>query len=112
MISSALALMLLMAPAADNTPTARRAYSACLNQFIAKTLDDKLEPTAFDSAVPTACTDKAEALRRAAVSAAVAAKRKSKDAEEMVSGDIEDYQANAKEMFREYKEKGVKPPLQ
>jgi hypothetical protein len=110
MIASVLAFTLAAAAAApDNTGSARKAYGACLDTFIIKGLDDKLEPDAFDTAVKAACTDKAEALRRAAVSAAVAAGRKSRDAEQMVAGDVEDYQINAKEMFREYKASNTKP---
>lgn len=109
MIASVLAFALLAAAAADNVRAARTAYGDCLESFTSKSLDEQLEPAAFDAAIGTACTDKVDALRRAAVSAAVAAKRKSKDAEEMVGGDIEDYQINAKEMFREYKANKTKP---
>lgn len=111
MLASVIALTLAAAAQDNPTTAARKAYGACLDTFIIKGLDEQLEPDAFDAALPTACTDKADALRRAAVSAAVAAKRKSKDAEEMVAGDLEDYQLNAKEMYREHKASKTKPTI-
>ena len=110
MISTALAFSLLITTAAaDGTPSARKAYSGCLHKFLVKGLDDKLEPDAFDAALAGACAAEAARLRQAAIDASVAAGRKRADAEEMVAGDIQDYQADAKEMFREYKEKGARP---
>ena len=110
MISSALAFVLVMtAAAADGTPAARKAYSACLEKFMAKGLDAQMEPEAFDAAVATACPAEASRLRQAAIDANVAAGRKRADAEDMVAGDIEDYQLNTKELYREFKETGARP---
>ena len=110
MISSALALILAMtAAAADGTPAARKAYSACLERFMAQRLDEKMAPEAFDAAIGTACAPEASRLRQAAMDAAKAQGRPAASAEEMVTGDMEDYQLNTKELFREFLESGARP---
>ena len=110
MISSAIALIMVMTAAApDATPSARKAYSACLEKFMVKGLDEKMEPAAFDTAVAGACSAEAARLRQAAIDANVAAGRKRADAESMVAGDIEDYQLNTRELFREFKDTGARP---
>lgn len=110
MISSALAFSLLLtAAAADGTSSARKAYSSCLDRFMAQGLDAKMAPEAFDAALATACSAEAARLRQAAIEATVAAGRKRTDAEEMVAGDIEDYQLNTKELYREYASTGTSP---
>ena len=109
MIASVIAAALLMVPASSPTAAQRKAYNACLEKFAIKEIEDKMEAAAFEASVATACANEQSSLRQAAVSTGVAAGRKKAELEEMISGDIEDYQANAKDIFLDFKQKGAKP---
>jgi hypothetical protein len=116
MIASVIAATLMMAPAMNAVAVHRKAYAAqrkayndCLEEFAIKGIESKMEIAAFESAVATACSGEATALRQAAVGSSKAAGRKPADGEEMVTDDIAEYQENAKFIFRDFKEKGSKP---
>jgi hypothetical protein len=116
MIASVIAATLMMAPATNAVAVHRKAYAAqrkayndCLEEFAIKGIESKMEVAAFESAVATACSGEATALRQAAVGTSKAAGRKPADGEEMVTDDIAEYQENAKYLFRDFKEKGSKP---
>jgi len=116
MIASVIAATLMMAPATNAVAVHRKAYAAqrkayndCLEEFAIKGIESKMEVAAFESAVATACSGEATALRQAAVGSSKAAGRKPADGEEMVTDDISEYQENAKYLFRDFKEKGSKP---
>ena len=108
MIASVIAAALLLVPASSPTAAQRKAYNACLEKFTIKGIEEKMEPAAFDASVATVCASELSSLRQAAVSTGMAAGRKKAELEEMISGDIEDYQANAKDMFLDFKQKGAK----
>jgi hypothetical protein len=108
MIASVIAAALLLVPASSPTAAQRKAYNSCLEKFTIKGIEEKMEAAAFEAAVGTVCANELSTLRQAAVSTGLAAGRKKADLEEMIAGDIEDYQANAKDMFRDFKEKGSK----
>ena len=107
MIAPALAFSFLLL--ANPTSAQRSAYNECLEKFTIKSIEDKLEEAAFETAVATACAAEAEALRKAALAADLAAGRKAADSADMISGDIEDYQANAKDLFADFKARAEKP---
>ena len=112
MISSVLGLaLLLFGGTGDPTTLARKGYVACLEQFLVKSLDEKLEPAAYDSSVVPACSAKENILRQAAISADVKAGMKRAASEQMIGEEIADHQATTKERFREYKEMNAKPTL-
>jgi hypothetical protein len=116
MIASVIAATLMMAPATNPVAVHRKAYAAqrkayndCLEEFAIKGIENKMEISAFDTAVSTACSGEVTALRQAAIGTSAAAGRKAADAEEMVTDDIAEYQENAKYLFKDFKEKGSKP---
>ena len=116
MIASVIAATLMIAPTTNPVAVHRKAYAAqrkayndCLEEFAVKGVENKMEIAAFESAIATACSGEASALRQAAVSTSAAAGRKPAEAEEMVTDDIAEYQENAKYLFRDFKKDGSKP---
>lgn len=109
MIASVIAAALLLAPSSSPIASQRKAYNSCLEQFTIKGIEEKMEASAFEAALPAACANEQNALKQAAVSTGLAAGRKKADLEEIVAGDIEDYQANAKDLFKDFKAKAEKP---
>ena len=101
MISVALAMM--MAGPATPVPAvklSREGYARCLKDLVRKSAEDKVEPTAFDSALAAACRDKEASFKAAMVGEQVSLGIKRTEAERSVLQDIEDYRSGAKEDFR------------
>lgn len=110
MISTALALMLATtAQASDPANVPRRSYNICLNQFMRSKLRDRLSPEEFDAAVESACTEQESALKTAIIQRSVALGDSRSVAERDAGLEIDDYQANAREMYREHKENNTLP---
>ena len=101
MISSALAMMLLVA-APDASGQARKDFARCINQFVKDGVEKKMEPGAFDGAIDSACKDKEAAFQAALVGGYVSTGVKRPEAERMVVEQIADYRITAKESFREF----------
>jgi hypothetical protein len=110
MISTALALMLVTAAqASDPTNVQRRSYNICLNQFMRSKLRDRLSPEEFDTAVEGACAEQEAALKNAIIQRNVGFGDSRAAAERDAGMEIDDYQGNAREMYREHKENNTLP---
>lgn len=105
-LSAVVAALLLASPTAPQ----RRAYNDCLEKFAVKSIEEKMETAAFEAAVATACASELNALKQAAVATGLKEGRKKADLEQIVAGDIEDYQLDAKDLFKDFKAKAEKPP--
>ena len=101
MISSALAMMLLVA-APDASGQARKDFARCINDFVKDGVEKKMEAAAFDGAVDAACKDKEANFRTALVGGYVSTGMKRPEAERVVVEQIADYRITAKEAFREF----------
>jgi hypothetical protein len=110
MISSVLALTLMTAAAqSDPVSVPRRSYNICLSNFMRTHLRQRTSETDFDAAVTGACQEQETALKTAIVQAAVRLGDSRAVAERDAAAEIEDYRANAREMFREHKENNSMP---
>lgn len=99
MISLALASMLLAAsPAAP--AQSREGYARCLKDFIRTSLQHKMEPAAFDTAIASACQDKQALFKSAMVASQVAEGMKRPASEKAIGEEIADYLLMAKEEYR------------
>ena len=99
MISLALATMLMTA--APGAPTqSREGYARCLKDFIQTSLQQKMEPTAFDAAISSACQDKQALFKSAMVASQMAEGMKRPASEKAIGEEIADYLSMAKEDYR------------
>jgi hypothetical protein len=99
MISIALASIIAVA-AGSPSSQGREGYARCLKDFMRASLEQKMEPAAFDTAVANACRDKQLLFKTALVNADVAMGLKRAASEKAVSEQIADYISMAKEDFR------------
>ena len=99
MISIALASM-LAAAAASPSSEGREGYARCLKEFMRASLEQKMEPAAFDAAVANACRDKQLLFKSALVNADVAMGIKRAASEKAIGEQIADYISMAKEDYR------------
>jgi hypothetical protein len=100
MIATMLA-MLMMAPSPEAVATARRTYSACLGNFMKKSIHERIEQAAFESGLVPACAAQEQAFRATLIAVDVAAGIRRPAAEENAKLEIDDLQANIKETFRD-----------
>jgi hypothetical protein len=98
MISSALALLLALAP--QNAADTRVAYSRCLKEFIQASVEKKLDPAGFEAALAGACQDKEVRLKSLLVKTGVSLGMKPKDSEKATNEELSDYRVMAKEDFQ------------
>lgn len=99
MISIALALTLAAAGGSPSSES-REGYARCLKDFMKASLEQKMEPAAFDAAVATACRDKQALFKTALVNADLALGMKRAASEKAIGEQIADYIAMAKEDYR------------
>ena len=99
MISLALAAMILAAQG-GGAPQARHAYGECLRQTMQTHLETKTEPSAFDAALASACSAQAATYRNAVMAAEKAAGSSPADAQDLANSEIEDLEANTKDLYR------------
>lgn len=107
MISIALATMLLAAANPSDVP--RKAYLQCLDQFMRKSLDDKMGADTFDKALGPACAEKEGVLKKVAIDFDVKDGVPRKEAEQYISEEIGDFQSNIRIMYRQYVDTNTKP---
>lgn len=98
MISIALASML--AVAVSPSSESREGYARCLKDFMRASLEQKMEPAAFDAAIATACRDKQALFKTALINADLALGMKRAASEKAIGEQIADYIAMAKEDYR------------
>ena len=102
MISSVLALMLAAsAVQADPANDARRAYQSCLRAFMTASLERRMEPEAFETALASQCTSHATAYRDAMVRRDARNGGSRAQAEEDSQIMIDDAKANTVEYYRD-----------
>ena len=100
MISSAIAMLLLAAPAGNPASQSRDGYAKCLQAFVRSSAEKKMEPSAFEAALAAACRDKEALFKNSMVDSEVKVGIKRAVAEQGVQQEIADYRATAKEDYQ------------
>ena len=101
MISSALAMLLLVAAAGKNPAAqSREGFARCLKDFVRTSAEKKMEAPAFETALAAACRDKEALFKNTMVSAEVQLGVKRAVAEKGLQEEIKDYRTMAKEDFQ------------
>lgn len=97
-----LALALAFAPPSPATLDApRKAFAACIKQFENKSLQAKMPPADYSTAVKDACPDEAKALETVLVNFDVAMGTKRATAQSNAVRDVDDYRATSKERYQD-----------
>lgn len=107
MISIALVAMLLAA--ANPTDVPRKAYLQCIDQFLRKSLEEKMSPSAFEKALGPACAEKEATLRKVSIDYDVGDGVPRAEAEQYISEEIGDFQSNTRIMYRQYVDTNTRP---
>lgn len=107
MISIVLVTMLLAAANPSDPP--RKAYLQCLDQFMRKSLDERMKPDDFEKAMGPACAEKEGVLKKVAIDYDVKDGVPRKDAEQYIIEEIGDFQSNIRIMYRDYFDSNSKP---
>ena len=97
-------VMLLLALAGPNPhplDRPRKAYSACIHSFEARSLAAKMDAGAYSTALKAMCTAEAAALARALTDYDVAMGTKRADALLTANSDVADYRVTSEERFRD-----------
>jgi hypothetical protein len=87
------------AQAADPTTASRNAYTACLRQFMQRSLESRTSAADFESQLPQQCTEQEAAFRRAVVAREVGFRVPQAGAEQTANEEIEDARSNFRELF-------------
>lgn len=108
MISSVLALALLASAQQPREPSAvaLQAFTTCLRTFMDKSIEDRMEPEAFDTALAGQCADQERALRAAVIQRELSFGGKRAAAEEDAAAEVDDARGNVRELFRAYSQPG------
>lgn len=105
MISTMLAMTLAATAAqADPVNDARRAYSECMRNFMRTSLQQRMEPTAFETALEGQCTDRAVSYREAMIRRDQRTGGGRARAEEDANTTIQYTKENTLEYYRDYYE--------
>jgi hypothetical protein len=102
MMSALLALSLAAAMQSDAANQARRDYSTCLRTFMRTSLEQRMEPAAFETAMASQCTAQATAYRTAMIQRDQRSGGSRARAEEDAQVMIDDTRANVLEYYRDY----------
>ena len=97
-------VMLMLALAGPNPHSLdgpRKAYSACIHSFEAKSLAAKMDAGAYSAALKATCTAEAAALARALTDYDVAMGTKRAEAVATAASDVADYRVTSEERFRD-----------
>ena len=97
-------VMMMLALAAPNPhalDAPRKAYSACIRAFENKSVEAKMDPTAYATALKSMCASEASALATALTNYDVAMGTKRASAEATAASDIADYRITSEERFRD-----------
>ena len=97
-------VMLMLALAAPNPHSLdrpRKAFSACIHGFEAKSLAAKVDAAAYATALKAMCTTEAAALARALTDYDVAMGTRRADAMATAQSDVADYRLTSEERFRD-----------
>ena len=111
MFSSMIALAAAAAAMqADPVNNARRAYSDCLRSYMRAQLEQRTEPAAFTTALPSQCTDRGAAFTAALVQRDARAGGGRARAEEDARMTMEDMRATTVEYYSDYHSNNTMPP--
>jgi len=103
-------LLAAMAPAStaqvDNT---RAAFTKCMRDDMRKSLEAKMGDAEYEMAVKSTCSEQRDAFRAAVVAFGRAAGDSQKNAEEDADMQIEDYNANFTDKFKDYSSSNTMP---
>ena len=91
----------LAAPNPGSIDAPRKAYAGCIKTFESNQLKAKVDPTAYETAVKTACPSEAAAFTSALVAYDVAMGTKRAAATANAARDLEDYQLTSVERYRD-----------
>ena len=110
MISSLLALTLLASAAQPQDPTVplRQNYMRCFDAFMRASLQQRMEPPAFETALAQQCGDRIATYRSAMIQRERTPSNRVR-AEEDVRVDLEDAKLNLIERYRMYFESNSAP---
>ena len=102
MISSLLAMTIAAtaAQATDTTRSAREAYSACMRQFMQRSVEAGTTPTDFESALAQQCSAQESAYRRAVVQRETAIRTTRAAAEQTANEEVAEAKLNWLERYR------------
>jgi hypothetical protein len=100
MISSAIAMLLLVAAPGNPASQSRDGYANCLRELVRTSAEKKLDASAFDAALGSACRDKEASFKNAMVESEVKVGIKRAVAEQGIQQEIADYRVMAKEEFQ------------
>lgn len=103
MISSVLAFLLVTSgfQGADRSAAARDAYTGCLRAFMEQSIEQRMSPDDFDSAIDLQCPAEEAVFRDAIIQREISFGGKRKLAEEDARLDVEDAKTNFRSLFRD-----------
>ena len=107
LISTLVLAAMVQSPAAVDT--SRAAFTKCLRTHMSKSLKDKMTPAEYDMTIKGVCTSERDAFRKAVTALNRATGDSAADAAENADMQIEDYQANFSEKFKDYTESNAIP---
>ena len=96
-----LLLFLAAAPNPAMLDKPRKAYQVCLKGFETKSIQAKMAPADYSTALKTACGPEATALMNALISFDVAMGSKRASATTNAERDVEDYRLTSEERFKD-----------
>lgn len=96
-----LLMMLAAAPNPAVLDKPRKAYQTCLKGFETKSIQAKMAPADYSTAIKTACGPEATALMNALISFDVAMGSKRASATTNAERDVEDYRLTSEERFKD-----------
>lgn len=101
MISSVLALTLAAsaAQASDTTRESREAFTACLREYVTRSLEARTPAATFEAEYPQQCTAQEAAFRAAVIRRDTAMRATRAGAEDSANLEIEDARTNFSERF-------------
>jgi hypothetical protein len=85
--------------AGDPSTQARNAYTACLRQFMQRSLNDRMSVADFRSGLPQQCTTQEQAFRDTLIRREVSFRTPRSEAEEMATMEVEDARSNFIQLF-------------
>lgn len=109
MLISTLALGAMLQSATVAVDNSRGAFTKCLRTHMTKSLKDKMSPSEYDEAIKGICAGERDAFRKAVIALNRATGDSAADAAENADMQIEDYQANFSEKFKDNSEAGTLP---
>jgi hypothetical protein len=95
---------------ADPVNNARRAYNDCLRSYMRAQLEQRVEPSAFETALSGQCADRAAAFTAALVQRDARTGGSRARAEEDARMTMEDMRATTSEYYTDYHSTNTMPP--